>query len=134
MAVVVLIGEAAARGRERAESLMTDRCRIFSQGAQSTDPATGVVTGVETTVYTGPCQFRPNLAGREVATGQTEAAQFSTLCKVPVAVTGVEFGHLVEALESSDPDLVGTVLRVRTVDLGTNVTARRLGCEVYSRG
>jgi hypothetical protein len=131
---VVLIDEARAKGRERAQSLMTDRCRIFAPGAKTTDPVTGAVTGGDTTVYTGVCQLRPNLAGRDVSTGQTAAAQFSTMVKVPVAVTGVEFGHLVEVVASTDPDLVGTVLRVRTIELGTNVTARRLGCEVYSRG
>lgn len=113
---------------------MTDTCRIFQPGAKTTDPETGVVTGGDTDLYVGRCQVRPNNAGRQVDSGQTEAAQFSTMVKVPVTVTGVEFGHLVEITASTDPDLVGATLRVREIELGTNVSARRLGCEVYSRG
>jgi hypothetical protein len=131
---VVAVEQARAAGRARAESLMTDACRIFAPGAKTTDPETGAVTGGDTNLYVGKCQVRPNRAGRQVDTGQTDAAQFSTMVKVPTAVTGVEFGHLVAITASTDPDLVGTVLRVRDIELGTNVTARRLGCEVYSRG
>jgi hypothetical protein len=116
---------------------MTDVCRIFrGDGTQVTDPATGVVTGGTVTVYAGKCELRPNNVGRQVQTGQTAATQSSLLLKVPISVVGVEAGHLVEVTVSADPDLQGSTLRVEDPHMGTgtHTTARRIGCEVYSRG
>jgi hypothetical protein len=131
---VVLIGEAAARGRERAESLMTDECRLFRRGAAVWDPVAGVDTFPETALYTGRCRVRPSgtqASGQE--SSGSELAVFPFTVSVPLSVTDVGLGDLVEVTGSSDGRLVGRVLRVEGVESGTHITARRLGCGEESR-
>lgn len=46
------------RGRQLAESLMTDQCRVTHMGKPVTDPETGLVEPAANTVYEGKCKVQ----------------------------------------------------------------------------
>lgn len=46
------------RGRQLAESLMTDQCRVTHMGKPVTDPETGLVEPAANTVYEGRCKVQ----------------------------------------------------------------------------
>lgn len=138
---MVLIAEAAARARERAESMMTDLCRIVDRGAPVWTPATQTETIPETVIYDGAvpgaggkCRVKP--AGTQANASESSGsplAVFPFTVSVPFAVTGLELGLFVEIVASADGNLTGKTLRVEGVESGTHISARRLGCGEESR-
>jgi hypothetical protein len=125
---------AIRRGRRAAEALMVDTCTITrGTGEQVFDPATGqYVTTAGELLYTGPCRVKPqNNADRVVEAGGQAVSLWPFVVSVPVSEVSFEVDDLVTVTASVlDPALVGKVLRVRQVALGSHLTARRLGCEV----
>jgi hypothetical protein len=139
---VVLIDAAAVRGRERAESMMTDLCRIVERGAPVWDPVTQTETTTETVIYEGavagepgPCRIRPTAGTRAQAreSAGSQLAVFPYMVSVPFSVTGLELGQVVVDIVSQDANLTGKTLRVEGVESGTHVSARRLSCGEESR-
>ena len=61
--------DAVLAGRQAAEALMVDSCRITSGGEPTTDPDTGNVTTIRTTVYEGRCKVQ----SKDSATSNPEA-------------------------------------------------------------
>jgi hypothetical protein len=122
-------------GRRAAERLMTDACTITrAAGAPVFDEATGTyTTPTPTTLYSGKCRvktYRQN-NDRVVDFGGEPVSLWPFSVSVPVEVTGLEVDDIVTVTASVlDPDVVGTRLRVRDVVKGSQITARRLGCEV----
>jgi hypothetical protein len=125
---------AVRAGRRAAEALMADTCTI-SRGGGSTvfDPDTGeYVTTVGEAIYTGACRVKPrDNADQVVEAGGTNVSLFPYVVSVPVGAVAYEVDDLVTVTAGAlDPALVGLVLRVRQISVGTHLTARRLGCEV----
>ena len=63
------------RGRQLAESLMTDQCRVTHMGKPVTDPETGLVGPAANTVYEGRCKVQTSggLAAENTEVGIVEA-------------------------------------------------------------
>jgi hypothetical protein len=138
---------AIRRGRRAAEALMVDSCTITrGGGGQVFDPATGqYVTTPGETLYSGPCRVKPqNTADRVVESGGQAVSLWPFVVSVPMALEPYEdeFGDAYKTVAFQVDDLVtvtasqldtamvGLVLRVRQVALGSHLTARRLGCEL----
>ncbi|MFE7315659.1 DUF6093 family protein [Streptomyces sp. NPDC057555] len=122
-----------AQGRAAAQQLMTDRCRIErSTGIGTTDDGRDIEQ--VTTVYEGRCRIRPAaLAATTDKTGSVIVETWAYTVSVPLPVADVRTGYAVQILASDDPGLVGRRLRVRSIDRGTQITARRLACEEVAR-
>ena len=121
--------------RRQAESMMVDTCTITrASGPPTFDAVTGVYTDpTPTTVYTGKCRVRTRSLGflrnREVEAGERETVIWPYMVMVPVTDADVQVLDKVTVTASQDPALVGVTLRVRTAQLATNATARKLDCE-----
>lgn len=124
---------ATLAGRRAAESLMTDTCTITRGGGGKVfDPAAGeYVTAPGEQVYSGRCRVRPrDNADQVVEAGGQNISLFPYVLSVPVSEVAFAVDDLVTVTASVlDPALPGLVLRVRQVNVGSQVTARRLGCE-----
>lgn len=128
--------DTAAAGAVEAEQLMVDTCHITRDGGPRTfDKATNSYSGGTTDVYTGKCRVKPSplSANSSVQAGEQAVSLWPYIVSVPLSVTGVELGDLVEITDSRDPALINQQLRVRTVGRGTHLTARRLECEEVER-
>lgn len=70
------------RGRQLAESLMTDQCRVTHMGKPVTDPETGLVEPAANTVYEGRCKVQTSggLAAENTEGGIVEALGAVTPC------------------------------------------------------
>jgi hypothetical protein len=127
---------ATLAGRRAAEALMADTCTIVRvTGRGSFNTSTGTYgASASSSVYSGKCRVMPrDNEDHVVAAGDRPIALWPFVVSVPMSATGIDVDHLVTITavgESSDPELVGMVLRVRQVAHGTHITARRLGCEV----
>ncbi|MFJ9612662.1 DUF6093 family protein [Streptomyces noursei] len=122
-----------AQGQTAAQQLMTDRCRIeHSAGTDTTDDGQDIEQ--ITTVYEGRCRVRPAAqAATTDRTGTVIVETWSYTVSVPLSVAGVRTGDAIQILASDDPALVGRRLRVKSIDRGTQITARRLACEEVAR-
>lgn len=112
---------------------MSDTCTVTrGSGGQVFDPATGeYVTTPGETVYSGPCRVKPTGSDRVVEAGGQSVSLFPFVVSVPVGEENYAVDDVVTVTAAvSDPAMVGLVLRVRQVTVGSQITARRLGCEV----
>lgn len=124
------ITSATGRGQRFAEQTMTDTCTITRAGEPVYNPATLAYTASSTTVYSGKCRVKPRpVMDRQVQAGEQALQIWPYVVSVPMSVTGVQVDDVVTVTASADADLEGQVLVVKDVTRGTNVTARRLGCE-----
>lgn len=127
-------GSVAARGRLAAERMMTDTCRIYSEGEPTLDENTGVLTPAETDIYTGKCRVKPvpsNRTGGELV-GENVVARQAPVVSIPFAEVNVDTGHRIQFLTSADPALLQRRYLIQAVMVGTHATARRLICEALS--
>ncbi len=123
------------RGRRAAEALMTDRCRLEvpSLAEQTFDRSTlTTVDQPPTVLYDGPCRVRPrDQQDRVVDFGDTPTTLQSYIVSVPMSVVGISIDTQVVLTASTlDPDLLGQRMRVRLIGRGSQITARRLICEL----
>jgi hypothetical protein len=128
----VSASDTALAGRQLATSLMTDRCTIGRPGGQIVNPDTGAVTDAVTDFYAGACRVKPitSVQAGEAAAGERVIVMRSYTVTVPMAQAGVRVGDVVTVTACQlDPALTGTVLRVRDIAKGSQITARRLVCE-----
>jgi hypothetical protein len=124
---------AAVRGQRLAEVLMTDTCTVTRpSGEQVFDEDTGEYTQGTTTLYTGKCRVRPmpNSSDRQVEAGDAAVEIWPFTVSLPMTATGIKASDKVTITASDDPGLVDRVLVVRSVAFGSQITARRLGCDV----
>lgn len=117
----------------QAESRMTDTCTIRRPGAPVFDASTGTYTTAKPTVYSGKCRVRTRSLGflrdRRAEAGDEQVVLWPYMLAVPVAVTDLAVFDEVTIDASTDPALVGVVMRVRVVSLATDATARKMDCE-----
>lgn len=127
-------GSVAAAGQEAAEELMKDACRIERTGPVQTSQD-GTDTKPSVPLYDGKCRVKP--AGTRASavnsgTSPTEVWQYKV--SIPYAAgAGIRSGDLVVVTGSQDPTLADLHLRVRNIDRGTHISARRLWCTEVSR-
>jgi hypothetical protein len=123
-----------AAGRLAALELMTDACIITrGVGAQTYDDATDTyVTLPGEVLYAGRCRVKPrDNTGRDVEAGEQSVALFRYVVSVPISAIEFDVNDVVKVTASVlDPALDGLELRVTQPTLGSQITARRLGCEV----
>lgn len=107
------------RGRQLAESLMTDQCRVTHMGKPVTDPETGLVEPASNTVYEGKCKVQTSggLAVENTEGGIVEALGavtpvWSMYVHFPYGTTGLLPGDVCEITEADDPNLKGRKLRL----------------------
>lgn len=107
------------RGRQLAESLMTDQCRVTHMGKPVTDPETGLVAPDVNTVYEGKCKVQTSggLAAENTEGGIVEALGavtpvWSMYVHFPYGTTGLLPGDVCELTEAADPNLKGRKLRL----------------------
>lgn len=107
------------RGRQLAESLMTDQCRVTHMGKPVTDPETGLVEPAANTVYEGKCKVQTSggLAAENTEGGIVEALGavtpvWSMYVHFPYGTTGLLPGDVCEITEAADPNLKGRKLRL----------------------
>lgn len=121
-------------GRQAAEALFVDRCRIRRQTGTTTDPDSGQTVPVYSDLYTAQpvrIQTRGNWGERKDL-GEAGVVELTVEVQLPVSVTGVGVGDRVEVTASQhDSDLVGRVFLLRDVVSKTHATANRfMGTEV----
>jgi len=126
----VLEGARAAAAR-----LMTETCTITraGTGTQVYDPATDTFTEpARTTVYSGPCRVKAPTGGdRRVSAGDDVYTLDTYVVSIPVSSTAIRTDDQVSiSAAADDPRLVGMALRVQAVTVGSQISARRLTCEV----
>jgi sulfite reductase alpha subunit-like flavoprotein len=125
---------ASARGRAKAEELMTDTCVINRITGWTLDPNTGANTPTLAPQYSGKCRVK--VAGASTAqdssVGETSVPQIPTVVSVPTSVITLAEGDQVTISASNDPELVGKVLLIKAIQTSTHITARRLLCEELS--
>lgn len=124
-----------ARGRAAALQLMVDTVVVtrLDPVATTTDPETGVVTKVFTTVYSGPGKIqRTPRASRVTPTSVGQAEVFETRLELhlPMTAVGIAGDDIATVTASAyDPDLPGRTFHIRELASKTWETARRFGIE-----
>jgi len=118
-------------GRAAAEALQVDACTVQRQTGTSTDPNTGVVTPTYSTVYTGQCRVQSRaLVGQTPDAGEHRWAAGVFEVQLPMSSAACAVDDLVTVIASVlDPELVGVVLRVKSLFHKSHATSRRLMCE-----
>lgn len=118
---------AVLRGREAAEALMVDSCRVHRPGLAVTDPATGKVTTPLTLIYEGKCKIQQTLAqsSKPEAGGHQYTVQ-NTRWDTPVDAGPFEVNDVVTVVAAVlDPQLNGNAYRVDEPFHKTGATAQR---------
>lgn len=120
-------------GREAAEALMVDTCRIERLTGQVRDEATGQYVPAYEPVYEGPCKVQTRDVQPLTPTAGDQAVVVTRFeVHVPVSVRGVEVDDVVEVTAVgpvSDPELVGRRFRVAAQFHKSKPTARRFPVE-----
>jgi uncharacterized protein DUF6093 len=121
----------ALRGRQAAERIMTDTCRIYGLGTKVMGPD-GKYTTPEIEVYTGRCRVKAETGTSvgDVAAGETAVSRVTPVASVPVSVTSLKAGQRITITATSDPGLLNRTMLIRAVQTGSFITAHRLICEV----
>ena len=123
-----------ADAREAAAALMTDACTITrGTGTRTYDETTDTYVVVPgPLLYTGPCRVKPrNNVDRVVEAGAQTVSLFPFVVSVPISSVHFDVDDTIVITASAlDPALPGMRLRVRSPLEGSQISARRLGCEV----
>jgi hypothetical protein len=131
----VTAATATLAGRRAADGLMTDTCTI-TRGNPNPGPfdtVTGTYsTPAATVIYTGKCRARGSARfDKVVDAGGQPITLYRFTVSLPVDGTVFHVDDIVLLTSSAlDPALAGLLLRVREPEFGSQITARRLGCEV----
>ena len=130
------VGPILARARAAFLRRMRATCTIRRVTGTTLDPLTGADVPTFTDVYSGPCYTRyPGLAFEQ---NPEAGGAVYTISRLVVRIphgTEIVSGDVVTI--DSDPDnpqMVGTVLRVASVDGQSQASAQRLLCEDYQAG
>ncbi len=120
----------------QAISMMGDRCTVTRRdpnGKPVLNPVTGTLSGpLPLTVYTGICRVTAKTRfDKVVAAGGEPVTLYRFIVSVPIQDVAFEVDDIVHIDASAfDPAMVGLELRVRQPEFGSQITARRLGCEL----
>lgn len=124
--------EVLQRGREAAESQMTNACTARRPGVPFTDPD-GVVVTPLVDVYTGPCKVQTTVAqaAQPVAGGHKYTVENLQL-HFP-ALTTLQTGDVATITTAGlDPSLVGLTFRLVELARGSQRTAARWNVELVT--
>lgn len=121
------------RARRKAETLMTDTCRIErAQSSTQIDLETFLPTIPATILYEGRCRVQTSggIASATNLQGETSTLsltpEWSVYLQLPITVTGLEAGDSAIITSSMDPDLTGRRYRlVNQQSEKSHATARR---------
>lgn len=114
-------------GRDAAERLMTDECRVTKAGGVTVDPDTGQSVPQVTEVYAGKCKVQTSggVGGDTTDTG-TVVNEWLVRVDFPWATQGLAPDMVVEITKSDDPNLAGHKFRlVSPQSQKTHATAQR---------
>ena len=114
-------------GRDAAERLMTDECRVTKAGGVTVDPDTGQSVPQVTEVYAGKCKVQTSggVGGDTTDTG-TVVNEWLVRVDFPWATRGLTPDMVVEITKSVDQNLVGHKFRlVSPQSQKTHATAQR---------
>lgn len=114
-------------GRDAAEGLMADECRVTKAGGVTIDPDTGQSVPKLTEVYAGKCKVQTSggVGGDTTDTG-TVVNEWLTRVDFPWATQGLAPDMVVEITKSVDPNLVEHRFRlVSPQSQKTHATAQR---------
>ena len=114
-------------GRDAAERLMTDECRVTKAGGVTVDPDTGQSVPKVTEVYAGKCKVQTSggVGGDTTDTG-TVVNEWLTRVDFPWATQELTPDMVVEITKSGDQNLVGHKFRlVSPQSQKTHATAQR---------
>lgn len=114
-------------GRDAAERLMTDECRVTKAGGVTVDPDTGQSVPQVTEVYAGKCKVQTSggVGGDTTDTGVV-VNEWLVRVDFPWATRGLTPDMVVEITKSDDPNLVGHKFRlVSPQSQKTHATAQR---------
>lgn len=120
-----------ARARVAAEEGMVDTCLVERprEGA-TTDPATGVITSVRDTIYSGPCRIQQaaGLSGsQQEDVGQANLLMLRLELQLPITAPALKVEDVVTLTASTrDPEMVGREWLVRSLAHKTDASARRV--------
>jgi hypothetical protein len=124
----------ATAGQALAATLMDCQGTVAHPGPPSTpDPVTGLVTPTQTTVYAGPMRVKPysRITGTGVTAGEAKDSMVLYTVSVPMTVTDARPGDIVHVTASTDSQLLTrTTFRVVAVERSSQITARRMTCEL----
>lgn len=109
---------------------MTDTCLIRRRTGTTTDPLTGVVSDVWSTVWSGPCKVQEQRAdARRAEAGDRVVIIGRPELHIPIAARGVRIDDVAEITEALDPENVGRTFRIAELPAGSQKTARRFPVE-----
>lgn len=114
-------------GRDAAERLMTDECRVTKAGGVTVDPDTGQSVPQVTEVYAGKCKVQTSggVGGDTTDTG-TVVNEWLVRVDFPWATQGLAPDMVVEITKSDDSNLAGHKFRlVSPQSQKTHATAQR---------
>lgn len=123
-------------GQRAAAQLREDQGVLKRLGPPGTpDPVTGVITPTHTVIYTGPGRVKPmgRVTANNVSAGEARDSQMVYVVSLPITVTDARPGDVWVTTSSHDPEAASRVLRVVEVEAGSQITARRLTCELVER-
>lgn len=127
-----------ARGRRKAEPLMTDQCEIRPVTGEVTDPVTGEVTTEYGDPVYGPgilpddgkCKIQNQRLRYPESPDAGDHRFYTAVTEIHLPVTeaaaDVQTNDVVEIVASRNPSNVGRKVRVEAADLKTFQTAIRL--------
>jgi len=114
--------------RNSAEAQFDCTVRIFISSTPTLNTTTGAYTSVEgATIYTGPARIWSVDGGVLMNLGEGDYATMTTYCSIPWDATPVpeNDNQIVVTDSPGDPNLVGKVFRVMSVDGGGQMRATR---------
>lgn len=123
----------AQAGQRAAAMLMTDAGQLRRPGPPGApDPVTGVIEPSHTVVYEGPGRVKALARQGDgvVNAGEARDSQAIYVVSLPVSVADARPGDVWVVTSSADPATSGRVFRVAEVEGGSQVTARRLICDL----
>lgn len=114
-------------GRDAAERLMADECRVTKAGGVTVDPDTGQSVPQVTEVYAGKCKVQTSGGvGGDTTDMGTVVNEWLVRVDFPWATRGLTPDMVVEITKSDDPNLVGHKFRlVSPQSQKTHATAQR---------
>jgi hypothetical protein len=121
-----------ALGRSAAALAFVDACTI-TRVTGTTTSATGVVTEITSTIYTGPCRVQEIFGFARDTTPTPPDPVLMRYRTVQLPVVGSEDiradDRVTITASAHDPDLVGVVMVVRDQSAKSEATSRRVGVE-----
>lgn len=137
MSVGEVVGTTLPYFQQQAESLMVDACAITRLDPDAPPPTFDPTTGQYSdpgviTVYSGKCRVSAHKTrfDRVVEAGDEPVSLVRLFVDVPVQDIAYEVDDVAHITASLDPAMVGLHLRIRQPEFGSQITARRLGCEL----